>query len=385
MSVVTESKTARKWAMPDTLVIIFFVAILTSIATWVVPVGMFDSQEVQYQVDGQTKTRKVVDPHSFRIVTNEAGEAQYHRVQFFTTGDERPGLMNFPFEGLTSGSKFGTAVGIIMFMLVIGGAFGIVMRTGTVDNGILALIRHTRGNEVLFIPVLFVLFSLGGAVFGMGEEAVAFAIIIAPLMVRLGYDSITTVLVTYIATQIGFASSWMNPFCVVVAQGIAGVPVLSGSGLRIVVWIVATLIGLVFTLVYASRVKKNPLLSRVHESDRYFREQQDEVVQRPFTFGDWLVLLVHDRRNDLGRLGRDCPRLVYSGDRQPVFHHGRGDRPHWRYLPPQRYDDQRDGVLIHRRGEDDDRARLAGGFCQRHSAAGRQRRSRGTQRAQYAA
>lgn len=292
MSVVTESKTARKWAMPDTLVIIFFVAILTSIATWVVPVGMFDSQEVQYQVDGQTKTRKVVDPHSFRIVTNEAGEAQYHRVQFFTTGDERPGLMNFPFEGLTSGSKFGTAVGIIMFMLVIGGAFGIVMRTGTVDNGILALIRHTRGNEVLFIPVLFVLFSLGGAVFGMGEEAVAFAIIIAPLMVRLGYDSITTVLVTYIATQIGFASSWMNPFCVVVAQGIAGVPVLSGSGLRIVVWIVATLIGLVFTLVYASRVKKNPLLSRVHESDRYFREQQDEVVQRPFTFGDWLVLLV---------------------------------------------------------------------------------------------
>lgn len=231
--------------MPDTLVIIFFVAILTSLATWVVPVGMFDSQEVQYQVDGQTKTRKVVDPHSFRILTNEAGEPEYHRVQLFTTGDERPGLMNFPFEGLTSGSKYGTAVGIIMFMLVIGGAFGIVMRTGTIDNGILALIRHTRGNEILFIPALFILFSLGGAVFGMGEEAVAFAIIIAPLMVRLGYDSITTVLVTYIATQIGFASSWMNPFCVVVAQGIAGVPVLSGSGLRIVVWVIATLIGLI--------------------------------------------------------------------------------------------------------------------------------------------
>lgn len=237
--------------MPDTLVIIFFVAILTSLATWVVPVGMFDSQEVQYQVDGQTKTRKVVDPHSFRILTNEAGEPEYHRVQLFTTGDERPGLMNFPFEGLTSGSKYGTAVGIIMFMLVI-----------------------------------------GGAVFGMGEEAVAFAIIIAPLMVRLGYDSITTVLVTYIATQIGFASSWMNPFCVVVAQGIAGVPVLSGSGLRIVVWVIATMIGLIFTMVYASRVKKNPLLSRVHESDRFFREKQADVEQRPFTFGDWLVLIV---------------------------------------------------------------------------------------------
>lgn len=123
---------------------------------WVVPVGMFDSQEVQYQVDGQTKTRKVVDPHSFRILTNEAGEPEYHRVQLFTTGDERPGLMNFPFEGLTSGSKYGTAVGIIMFMLVIGGAFGIVMRTGTIDNGIWRLFAIPAEMKFsLFLRCLF--------------------------------------------------------------------------------------------------------------------------------------------------------------------------------------------------------------------------------------
>lgn len=269
-----------------------FVAILTSLATWVVPVGMFDSQEVQYQVDGQTKTRKVVDPHSFRILTNEAGEPEYHRVQLFTTGDERPGLMNFPFEGLTSGSKYGTAVGIIMFMLVIGGAFGIVMRTGTIDNGILALIRHTRGNEILFIPALFILFSLGGAVFGMGEEAVAFAIIIAPLMVRLGYDSITTVLVTYIAHA--------NRFCQFVDE-----PVLCGrcsgdcrrSG---AFWLRVAHRGVGYRhsdwpdLYHGVRLtsEKNPLLSRVHESDRFFREKQADVEQRPFTFGDWLVLIV---------------------------------------------------------------------------------------------
>ncbi len=80
--------------MPDTLVIIFC-CYFNQPCHLVVPVGLFDSQEVQYQVDGQTKTRKVVDPHSFRILTNEAGEPEYHRVQLFTTGDERPGLMNF--------------------------------------------------------------------------------------------------------------------------------------------------------------------------------------------------------------------------------------------------------------------------------------------------
>lgn len=163
--------------------------------------------------------------------------------------------MNFPFEGLTSGSKFGTAVGIIMFMLVIGGAFGIVMRTGTIDNGIGAHPPYAGQRGPLYPSAVYSLLLRRRGVWH-GEEAVAFAIIIAPLMVRLGYDSITTVLVTYIATQIGFASSWMNPFCVVVAQGIAGVPVLSGSGLRIVVWVVATMIGLTFTLAYAARIKR---------------------------------------------------------------------------------------------------------------------------------
>lgn len=87
-----------------------------------------------------------------------------------------------------------------MFMLVIGGAFGIVMRIGIIDNGILAFIRYIRGNEIFFIFALFILFLFGGAVFGMGEEVVVFVIIIVSLMVRLGYDSIIIVLVIYIVT-----------------------------------------------------------------------------------------------------------------------------------------------------------------------------------------
>ncbi|EMK5832964.1 putative basic amino acid antiporter YfcC [Citrobacter sedlakii] len=294
MSSVSSSQPTqrRKFAMPDTLVIIFFVAIFTSLLTWLIPAGQFDTQKIHYQVEGVEKSRQVVDPASFRIVTDASGEAQYNRVQFFSTGDAGAGLMNFPFEGLTAGDKYGSAIGIIMFMLVIGGAFGIVMRTGTIDNGILALINRTKGNEILFIPVLFMLFSLGGAVFGMGEEAVAFAIIIAPLMVCLGYDSITTVLVTYVATQVGFATSWMNPFSVVIAQGIAGVPVLSGSGLRIIIWLLATLLAMAFTLLYASRIRKSPERSACWQSDRFFREQQQQITQRKLGAGDWLVLAI---------------------------------------------------------------------------------------------
>ncbi len=156
-------------------------------------------------------------------------------------------------------------------------------------------------------------------------------------MVRLGYGSITTVTVTYIATQIGFCQFVDEPFCVVAR--VAGVPVLSGSKeTRIVVWIVATLIGLVYTGLRLTREKESAAVPRPR-IDRYFREQQDEVVSAlsPSATG-WYCW--SDRRNDLGRLGRDCRTVLFRGSPGQFFHHGRGDRPHRRYLPPQRYDGQ---------------------------------------------
>ena len=83
---------------------------------------------------------------------------------------------------------------------------------------------------------LCIAFSLAGAVFGMSEEAIALTLLLAPALTRAGYDAVTAVLVCYGASQIGFATSWMNPFSVIIAQSIAGLPPMSGLGLRIAVW-----------------------------------------------------------------------------------------------------------------------------------------------------
>ncbi len=279
-----------KWKMPDTLVLIFIVGLVTALASYFIPVGEFDTKTVSYLADGAEKSRTVIEPSSFRYVKDENGDLVYKGVSLFAS-EGGIGLMNFPFEGLVSGSKWGSAVGVIMFMFIIGGAFGIVMRTGTIDNGILRLIDRTKGNEFLFVPTLFLLFSLGGAVFGMGEEAVAFAIIIAPLMVRLGYDGITTVMVTYVATQIGFGTSWMNPFSVAIAQGIAGIPVLSGMTFRIIMWAAFTLVGIAFTMWYAKKIKKTPTASYSFQSDAYLREKSsDETQKSTWCLGDTLVI-----------------------------------------------------------------------------------------------
>lgn len=285
----------KGFKLPDTYVIIFFVVLLAAVLTYIIPQGHYLTEDVTYVVDGVEKTRTVIQEGSFQYVLDDNGNPVKSGVPFFATDDfgGRAGFVNYIFEGLTSGSKWGSAVGVVAFILVIGGAFGIILRTGAVEAGILNMIRKTNGKEKILIPILFLLFSLGGAVFGMGEEALPFAMILIPLVIAMGYDSIVGILITYVATQIGFAASWMNPFSVAIAQGIAGVPVFSGATFRIVLWIVFTGAGMIMTMLYAAKIKKDPLKSVSYETDGYFREDLDKQtdIETKFGLGHALVIL----------------------------------------------------------------------------------------------
>lgn len=203
------------------------------------------------------------------------------------------GFLNFVFEGLVSGDKYGSAVGIAALILVVGGAFGIIMKTGAIDAGIFAFISKTRGLERLALPLLFFAFSFGGATFGMAEEVIPFSMVMVPFVIALGYDSIVAVTVTYVASQIGNATSWMSPFSVAVAQGIAGIPVLSGATFRIIMWVVITGLSAAYLMVYAERIRKNPEKSLTYKSDAYFRDhiQKTSDENKPFLLGHKLILL----------------------------------------------------------------------------------------------
>ncbi len=203
------------------------------------------------------------------------------------------GFMNYVFEGLATGNKYGSAVGIVALILVVGGAFGIIMKTGAVDAGIYAFIRKTKGLERLALPMLFFVFSLGGATFGMAEEVIPFAMIMVPFVIALGYDSIVAVTVTYVASQVGNAASWMSPFSVAVAQGIAGIPVLSGASFRLAMWFIVTGLSAGYMMFYAEKIRKNPELSVMHKSDEHFRSRIENTTQQEieFTLGHKLILL----------------------------------------------------------------------------------------------
>ena len=191
--------------MPGSFVILLFFIMRAGALTYIVPPGYFEQIEVTQIVNGESKTQTLIKEDSFQYHdTTSAG------VALFADGGD-VGILNYAFEGLVSGDKWGSAVGVVAFILIVGGAFGIIMSSGAINNGVLALIARFQHADNLILPVLFVLFSLGGAIFGMGEEAIAFCIVLVPLVIALGYDSITAVLITYVATQLGFATTWQNP------------------------------------------------------------------------------------------------------------------------------------------------------------------------------
>ncbi len=241
----------RKFEFPNTYVIIFFILLVSAISTWFVPGGDYVER------DGV--------------------------VEFVET-DSVPQtwqLMSALFEG------FDRQAQIIIFILIIGGAFWTVNSVKAVDAGIMSFLNFARGLEKyrllrkagvnnIIIVMVMLLFSLFGAVFGMSEETIAFVVIVIPLAISMGYDSIVGVCMVYVAAHVGFAGAMLNPFTIGIAQDIAGLPMFSGLEYRFFCWIVLNILTIIFVLRYASRVKRNPASSVMYGADAYWRGRTEE-------------------------------------------------------------------------------------------------------------
>ncbi len=268
----THPKPTQGFKAPDTFIILFFVALAAWAATWLVPAGRFVGEDGAFNLD------------AFELLERQP-------APLFGTGEE-VGFLNFIFEGLIAGDRYSSTIGLLAFLLIVGGAFGIIMRTGAMEAALKRAIAKPGSKGDMMLPVLFVLFSLGGAIFGMGEEAIVFVMILVPAFARAGYDTLTVLLVTYVATQLGFAASWMNPFSVLVAQGISGLDAMSGAGLRASMWLVFTLLGAAYTYHYARKTRLNPESSLSYESDRWLHDEDHEALaSQPFNLGHGLILL----------------------------------------------------------------------------------------------
>ena len=217
----------KSFRMPTAYTILLSLLLVMTILTWVIPAG-------RYQTGAE----------------GEPVSGTYEQIP--QQGQPITSVFTAPLEGLYE------AIDIAAFILMVGGFLGVVGKTGAIDRGISALVAKLRGKETLLIPILMLVFALGGTTFGMAEETIAFYPLVLPIFISAGYDPITAVAVILVGAGVGTLASTVNPFATGIAAGFAGVSLGTGMLLRVIMLVVMLAASIYFVMRYAARVKAHP-------------------------------------------------------------------------------------------------------------------------------
>src|SRR5688572_630321 len=244
----------RGFSLPSAYTILFILIVITAIATWIIPAGAYDLDPDGEPIPG---TYHQVDPNPQRIVVDSL-MAPINGLYGIEAEDGSISVWN-------SGELFG-AIDVALFILVIGGFLGVTMKTGAIQGGIARIVERLKGREGLLIPILMIVFAIGGSTFGMAEESLAFYALVITVMIAAGYDSLVAASMLLLGCGIGVLGSTINPFATGIASGFAGVSIEEGIVGRLVILVVGTAIGIFFVMRYAAKVKADPAASLVADT-----------------------------------------------------------------------------------------------------------------------
>ncbi len=263
---------------PTAYTILFGLMILVAALTWIIPAGQYEramNEEVGREV-AVPGTYQIVDPNPQGFVD----------------------VMLAPTGGFYDPDSYAAnAIDVALFVLFLGGFLGVMNATGAIDTGIRSAMRHLKGHEIWMIPILMVLFAIGGTTYGMAEETLAFYAILIPVILAAGYDAVTGVAIILIGAGIGVLGSTINPFATVIAANAAGIPFTDGIVLRFILLIGGLVICIGYVMRYARRVKADPSRSVVARQwpahkKLFLEDHEQEIHSAKLTTTQIIALII---------------------------------------------------------------------------------------------
>lgn len=245
---------------PHVFVLLTAVIFVCSLLTYVVPSGEYKREKRQVGIGERT----VVVPGTYAGI-----EKDFSSGGILFGGGSSDKAQPVSFFGFLSAIPRGMqqAADIIFFIFIIGGVFGILQRTGTIIAAIQKLLQLFAGSSQLMVIILMIAVGIGASTLGMGEEFIPLVPLFLIVSKKLGYDRLFGLGIVLVAAQVGFAAATTNPFTVQIAQSIAEVPLNSGLLFRLIFFVVAMSVGIVYVLRYGAMIKKNPQRSLMADDD----------------------------------------------------------------------------------------------------------------------
>lgn len=234
----SQAKKKKGFQMPHVYLVILILMLFVAILTYIVPAGAYE--RIDGAIDPNTYTRIEQTPVSF--------------IQFFTAIPQ----------------GFIESANIIGCVLLISGCIQVINMTGTFSAGIQAMIKKSKGKDLIMVIAFYTLF-VGLGVIGYLDALYPFYPIIISLFITLGYDKMVGTAVILLSTAVGFTSGMINPYTTGVSQQLVGLPMYSGIGFRAIGLAVFYFIALFFLVRYCIKIKKDPKNSLMGEN--YLQEQ----------------------------------------------------------------------------------------------------------------
>ena len=250
------------------MLLMIIVVIICALASYIIPAGEYE------RVYSEEAGRELIVPGSFTYIER-------------TPASPLDLLCSFSL-GLQSGCD------IIFFLLISGGMFGILNGTNALNIGMANLIRALKNKEILIIPIFVIIFGCGSTFCGNFEEYLVFVPLMLAGCITVGFDSLTAVGIIFMSAAAGYGASITNAFTVGVAQDVCGLPAFSGMSLRVVIFVIFELVTMLYLIIYARFIKKNPGLGGVSSIDSVFNQDKHLNLERipPLSNRQTLVLVV---------------------------------------------------------------------------------------------
>jgi len=238
----------KGFKMPSSFTVLFLIILVIAALTWIVPGGAYETQE---------------NPNTGRI-ENIPGTYQVAEEQ------TPQGLWDVAMAPIRGMIGSGGAIEVGLFILVIGGFLGVVAATGAIDAGIGSIVKKNKGREKWLIPILMIIFALGGTTYGMAEETMPFYALLIPVMIVAGFDTIVAIAIVLIGSGVGVLGSTVNPFATGVASQAVGLSPGDGIGWRLLILVLSLVFSIWYVWRYAAKVEKDKRNSIVddYEADK---------------------------------------------------------------------------------------------------------------------
>ena len=267
---ITKNRKPGEKERMNTWLVVFCIIAVVAVLSWIVPSGTFEYETVD--VNGTSR--------------NVAIAGTYHAID---KSEAAPTGFLGLFASLYSGMV--SAADIIFVILTCASTFGVMVKTGAFHAGIGRVMQKLGNRDLVLIPILMLLFGIGGSAFGMLTEFYGFYPLIVGLMIALGYDAMVGFAVVALGEYVGFMASTFNPYTVTVAQSIAGVELYSGLGFRLICFVLFMGLSAAYVISYAVKVRRNPEKSAVLGDPCVHSFDKSQLDEFSFSWRHALILL----------------------------------------------------------------------------------------------